>query len=222
MSISLGVYEFFSYVLPGILYLYVGNEFIGFMSASKLELSQIGNVEAIFLLGVAYLIGHIMNVVCEFLWRNLGRKERRLRNLPDISLERLRRKFNGINIDFKKDEWDFLLNRLRQDETELASHFERFKAVSLMLRNTALALYLWAVVYIIEFVLKSSLAFLLNALVLIILGLLSSQRSRVFDLWFYNGVYSEGLRFGRSIQEILLNDSKTKPKQTRTRRNVAK
>lgn len=220
MSISLGVYEFFSYILPGILYLYIGNEFLGFIGSSNIDLAKLNTVEGIFLLGVAYLIGQIMNVLNEFLWRHVGTKNKRLRNLPEISLERLKRKLAGVSFDFKKDEWDFLLNRLRQDEAQLASHFERFKAVSLMLRNTALALYLWAMLYLVEYVSAQDVRFLLNALGLVCLGFLAAQRSRVFDLWFYNGVYSEALRFGRTTQEVLFHNAKSEPEASNKRRKT--
>jgi len=222
MSIALGVYEFFSYILPGILYLYVSNETLGLLGLPRINLSQLNNVEAILLLGIAYLAGHIMNAVCEFLWRYLGRKQMRLRNLPEISLERLKKKFKGISFDFKKDEWDFLLNRIRQDEPLLSAHLERFKALSLMLRNTALALYIFMGVKIGEYAVNRDLKLLFVAIALGIFGFWAAQRSKVFDVWFYNGIYSEGLRFGTNIEEVLLNNSGAKPKTTRAGRNVSK
>jgi hypothetical protein len=220
MSVSLGVYEFFSYILPGVLYLYVGNEALRLLGLPKIDLSRLNNVEAVLLLGIAYLAGHIMNAVCEFLWRYLGRKKMRLRNLPEISLERLKKKFKGIN--FKKDEWDFLLNRIRQDEPLLSAHLERFKALSLMLRNTALALYIFMGVKIGEYAVNRDLKVLFLAIALGIFGFWAAQRAKVFDIWFYNGIYSEGLRFGKNVEEVLLNNSNVKPKTTRAGRNVSK
>ncbi len=220
MSISLGVYEFFSYILPGVLYLYVCNEALGLIGLPKIDLSQLNNVEAILLLGIAYLAGHIMNAVCEFLWRNLGRKQMRLRNLPEISLERLKKKFKGIN--FKKDEWDFLLNRIRQDEPLLSAHLERFKALSLMLRNTALALYIFMGIKIVAYAVNHDVKLLFVSIALGIFGFWAAQRAQVFDVWFYNGIYSEGLRFGNNVEEVVLNNSSVKPKTTRVNRNVSK
>lgn len=221
MSISLGVYEFFSYILPGILYLYVFNEFLGLINSPKLDLSQLNNVTAIFLLGIAYLMGQVMNAVTTFFWRRLGKIESRLQNLPSQSLERLKRKFPSLKIDFGRDDWDFLLNRLRQDEPELASHLERFAALGLMLRNTAQALLSLSIIHIGFAVKTGNFYFLINAALLIFLGLFASRRGETFLRWFYNGVYSEGLRFGKNAQEVLLHNANSRAKNSTTRRKAS-
>jgi len=220
MSISLGVYEFFSYILPGILYLYVFNEFIRLVNLPNLDLSQLNNVTAVFLLCIAYLTGQIMNAVSDFLWRRLGKKELRLQNIPDRSLARIRRKFPKLKVDFAKDDWDFLLNRLRQDEPELTSRLERFEALSLMLRNTSLSLYGLSLIHIGLLFKSQNPLFLITTLILVVLGLLSSRRAKSFAIWFYNGVYSESLRFGKNAQDVLLHNANSKKQASTNRRKV--
>ena len=72
MSISLGIYDVFAYVLPGLLYLYFYNEVLKLLHQSYIDINQLKEIGYIFLVGVlAYLVGHLMDFVAHRTWIRL-------------------------------------------------------------------------------------------------------------------------------------------------------
>ena len=61
MSITLGVYELFAYTIPGILYIYIANEFLKLFGLSHIDYHQINDLFSIILvITIGYVVAQML------------------------------------------------------------------------------------------------------------------------------------------------------------------
>ena len=118
MSIQLGIYDLFSYLIPGVLYLYVINagltvckshilqQGFGICQKNLMEAIPAGTPElAVFALGLtaAFIAGHLLDMPAHWLvFRLIYRK----RTAPMV-LETLKEKYRSVNITISSRRSDF-------------------------------------------------------------------------------------------------------------------
>jgi len=203
-TFSVGVYDLFSSTIPGILYLFVANEFIktfgkpfGLPYLKYQDVSTPITVALVII--VSFVLGHVMDFAADK-WKDLGEKKKE----SILAVENLKKNYPDLEIKFQPSERELLFTVIRRNNENIAATIDRNKAISILFQNLSLGLLLYAV-----FLLLSMLAtgFLpINLAVVtgyIILSLVIRKRGRMFNLWFNSLIFEAALTYGTSTQEIL-------------------
>lgn len=202
MSITLGIYDVFSYAIPGILYLFTFNEGLRLLRLPSVDVSRLDNVAFLILLALlSYLVGHLLDYISHRIWYR--------RFYPGQSPERAHSRFedySGMRLDFKPRQWPLLLSAIRQNNMEVANTIDKNKATSIMLRNVSFALFLLTIVLGISALTSGfSFFFLLGTIASLIGCIVSLRRGDEFNQWFYQLIYEQSLMYGTSLDEVLEN-----------------
>jgi MFS family permease len=219
VSITLGIYDVFSYAIPGILYLFSFNEGLRLLRLPFIDISQLNSTSYLVLLVLlSYLVGHLFDYISHYIWYR--------RFYPGKSEERAFSRFkvsSGVMQDFKPQQWSILLSVIRHDNTEVCNSIDKNKATSIMLRNVSFALFLLSIVFVISaFISGFSLIFLLGAIATLISSIIALRRGDVFNQWFYMLIYQQSLIYGKSLKEVLNNNRLKTIKKRKTSSRLEK
>ncbi len=200
LSFSVGVYDLFSYTIPGILYLFVGNESMRVLGFPYLKYTDISTpINIALLIFAAFILGHALDFVADK-WKRLGEKK----NVSTRAVEILKSNYPDLNIKFQPNERALLFAFIRRNHDDIKSTLDRTKAISILFQNISLGLLLYAAFLFITMLgvgyKSSDFAFLIASLVL---SFVTRQRSRMFNLWFNSLVFEVALTYGTSTEEIL-------------------
>jgi len=202
VSITLGIYDVFSYAIPGILYLFTFNETLKLLGLPFIDILQLENGFHAILLGMlSYLIGHLFDYISHYIWYR--------RFYPGHSEQRAYSTFTthtGVTPEFDPRQWPVLMAVLRHNDMEICYVIDKNKATSIMFRNVSFALFLLTLVFAVStFVPNFSLVFLLGAAGAAIGSFVSLRRGDVFNQWFYMLIYQQSLVYGSNLKEVLDN-----------------
>ncbi|MBV6400382.1 MAG: hypothetical protein CNIPEHKO_00667 [Anaerolineales bacterium] len=212
MSITLGIYDFFAYLIPGLLYLFVFNELLRsvgwrfFDAYAWFQYIQTSN--ALFLIPIliplligAYIIGHVLEPIAitfvGFFYR-LRNSKRVVVNCIDI----LEQRYPDLTIRFEPDDWEILFTFIRQRNIEMARVIDKFQADSIMLRNIAFGSFTLSFIQIGVFISNQKLESLINSLIALLFCLLTMLRSIQFRTWFFTDIFEAALEYGTSLKEV--------------------
>jgi hypothetical protein len=209
MSIAFGIYDFFSYTVPGVLYILVANQVLFLFRMPSIDLNNLNTNIGSALLWVvaAYIVGHLMDSFA-VRWYYLVNKF----HAETSALHDFREKHKDMSIDFTINDRQSLFSVVRHNNPELARYIDNFKAISIMLNNISLALLLFAVEQFLAAVMQG---FSLRALFVIFISLMFSyvaiKRSAVFNEWHWEAVYQHARQYGKSVREMFKATGRDKP-----------
>lgn len=229
MSINLGFYDFFSYLLPGFVYLYAVNDLLKVLGLKHVDLAnfmQAGQEPAFGLVALAlfaaYIVGHIFDPLSLKFFFQFIFRIRNQNGATTISLNTIKERYPQLNIKFAPKDWEALLIILRQRSFETAQSIDRFQADSIMLRNIAFGLLLMTLANVIAFFTTMNVFYLLLAFAELFACWMLASESFKFRTWFFTQIYEGSLIYGTSIEEVISHGkgqvSKSKgQKQTSTK-----
>lgn len=211
MSINLGIYDFFAYLVPGFLYLFLINDFFARMGWASYDLAQanqqigIGTIGAVVL--AAYIVGHLFDFFAHwFCYSLLTRK-----SMAETALEQIKRQYPALKIAFEPKDYHLLFVLLRQRNPQYTQTLDRFEANSILLKNVSFA----AVLFVLGRAILLFTGFSLPDLLLLLAGLLASwlafRGSKMYHGWFFLDVFEATLDYGTSIRDVLDNKKPNKP-----------
>lgn len=203
MSISLGIYDVFSYAIPGMMYLFMFNEFLRLLHLPHMDITILKDSALLLLLGlISYLIGHLFDHISHEIWYRTWYPKGQ-------AIEQAYAKFRGtpgVKADFDVNQWSVLFSVIRQNNPELAVTIDRNKATAIMLRNVSFALALLAIVSLINLIATS---FDISSGLAVIVAALGSRvsllRSDKFNVGFYSVIFEQSLLYGNNLAEVLYN-----------------
>lgn len=206
MSITLGIYDLFSYLTPGILYLYAINEVLKLFSLSLNDLlPAVSNgstaqdiMFAVLGLVAAFVTGHIFDMLARWFVFRLIYRDKTSQTVLDV----LKVRDAGANIQFEAKDWHLLLVLLRQRNLEVAQSFDKHEADSIMFRNISLIALLMAFIVAARAVLGNPFQWILFVVGLVVC-IMAASRSRTLHTWFFEGIYLAALEYGTSVDEVL-------------------
>ena len=224
MSINLGMYDFFSFFIPGLLYLYAFNEFLGSVGWKYIDINswiQSGQTPSIvFLIPLvigAYIIGHLVDPIAQNFFNLIPRFGDR-EPIKAESLKSVKDRYTNLDIQFEPRDWNVLFALIRQRNIEMARVLDKFSADSIMLRNIAFGLFVLSITNVVSFFSSGKWEFLVTATIILVLCLLSISNSVQFRKWFFKDIFRASLDYGVSIEEIVgfsknkIGDKETKSK----------
>jgi hypothetical protein len=225
MTINLAIYDFFSYFIPGLLYLSVANEFLrvlGWKYVNFVSLSQSGYTLNIIVLVpiiiISYILGHLLDGIANRFFYGLVDRLRRQPPMYANALRILKERHPQLSIKFDPMDWAVLFTLIRQRNSEMAHSIDRDQAYSIMLRNISFGCLLLALIQAGAYVASSQQALLLNCLAAFLISSLAFWKSAEFRLWFFLDIFEASLEYGSSLKDVVEHNYK---KTTRGRRIVA-
>ena len=210
MSISLGIYDFFAYIIPGVLYLFVFNESLRIFGLKFVNITlwvQSGQSSSFLLLIpiliAAYVIGHIIDPLAYNFYHKFIYRLRHKKKIYEKQLQYLKEGFPKLNIRFDPRDWTILFTLLRERNIEITKVIDKYQADSMMLRNIAFGTLLLTIAYFGKFFLTFSWIDLAISLGVLIISLLAINKSNQFRTWFYSAIFEASLGYGTSLKEVI-------------------
>jgi len=200
MNFRLGVYDLFSRIVPGGVYLIAFGEFARALGWIKIDLSllnDVGILPSLGLLLVAYVVGSAMERVGAA-WRHVFKK----RGTSARALENFKQKHSDRwIIDFEEDDWAVLRAYVYIHNPSVAEEADRFNALSIMLKNISLGLAILMAGEVIQFINTSNWLFLVLAGALLFLSYQMVIRASAQSNWFYSYIYETILAYRLNLEE---------------------
>ena len=142
---QIGIYEFFAYTIPGIVYLCTGAYFLYVFGRIQIDLQALADwslaTYALFLLA-AYIVGLLMDPVVKKIWYNKFFAPRdtshKRGDTAEIVYATILNEFSTPKVH--PQYWYSVLTYLHKENPETASSLERFNASRIMLRNISFVL----------------------------------------------------------------------------------
>jgi hypothetical protein len=200
VSVTFGIYDFFSYTIPGALYILVANQFLQLLKLPSVDINNLNvNIgSALLWVIVAYVVGQLMDTFAIRLYYLVNKF-----NAETKAMKEFREKHKGVKIDFTIHDRQTLFSVIRHNNLDLARHIDNFKAISIMLNNISLALLLFCAEQLLTLLLNG---FLLATFIYLVASLLfayvAATRSALFNEWHWAAVYQHALQYGKSIPEM--------------------
>ena len=210
MSITFGIYDFFSYTVPGVLYILVVNRLLFFLKLPSLDINDLSvNIgSSIMWVILAYVTGQLMdNFAIKLYYKVNDFKAERsaVNNFND----KYRKK---MKIDFTIHDRKALLSVVRHHNLDLALYIDNFKAVSYMLNNISLALILFSLEQLTEILVDGVSIFRLVVIIAsLVFSYVAINRSAIFNEWHWLAVYQHARQYGADIPSMFDSSSKKGP-----------
>lgn len=204
MSISLGLYDVFSNIIPGLLYLFVFYELFGLLKINTVSFSNPPNtIETISLLAVAFILGHIFNTFTFDYWYRLFSK----REFDDeTALKWVKRVYPELAENLQARDSALLLTAIQIKDKDIANRFEQSRANAIMLRNVSFGLFLLGITTLAKFIGSPTEFITLGISVASIMAaFITKRQARRFYQWFYRDIFKAALIYGTSLQSVLNN-----------------
>lgn len=178
MSLTLGIYDIFSYMLPGGLYLFIF--FYAFGWVKDIQQAGSGFLEGILFLGSAYVIGVLFDPLAVKMWYYRFFAPR---DLHFNALENLKQSNANLDIKFNEKQWAVIMSYITIHDGE-SSKVERYSTLKIMLRNISFGLLIFSVLQLILFF--NNQLNLINIIICIsslLFSVVAGIEARKFDQW---------------------------------------
>lgn len=202
MNLRLGIYEIFSRIVPGGVYMAAIAQLLSVLGLLVIDWQALNDVSLIASFGLvvlAYVVGGALNPY-SFIWLRLfGNK-----GVSTVSLAAFKQRYRAQwEIDVDDKDWPVLLAFLRTKNLELTGDIERQNAISIMLRNVSFGLGMMAVNFVVAFVLYRTLPNLFAAVILLVVSILVVRESTKFRRWFYDGIFETTLAYRIELEKLI-------------------
>jgi hypothetical protein len=204
MSISLGLYDIFSNIIPGLLYLFVFYELFGLLKINTISFSNSHNtIETISLFAGAFILGHIFNTFTFDYWYRLFSK----REFDDeAALKWVKHVYPELAENLQARDSALLLTAIQIKDKDIANRFEQSRANAIMLRNVSFGFFLLGIIMLAKFI-SSPNEFITLAIstACIVAAFITKRQARRFYQWFYRDIFKAALIYGTSLESVLNN-----------------
>lgn len=202
MKIQLGIYEIFSRIVPGSVYMAAVIHFLVIAGLMKIDLNSLADISLLASLGLAlaaYILGGAFDNLALILFRLFKRPGYSIRSF--LEFKRLHQ--NRWHFDFNEDDWPLMLAYIRTKNLELAGEIDRHSAISIMSRNIGAGLAMLSVNFVIQTLISGNFLYLLISLLFLILSVLIFREAVKFRGWFYKTIYETLLAYRLDLEEII-------------------
>lgn len=179
----LGIFDLFSYMLPGSIYLSAIITALSIWpSGIKIPISELNASVLVVLVAASYLIGMLVSPLRWTPWDLLF-------PYPDLNtiLEKLGRTYPEVTLNMRPDQWPVLQAKIAFKDREFSLAVDKLRATHIMLRSVSLALCVFGVLALAYTVghLESIISWV-GAVVAFGASALAAKGSRMFSSWTYH------------------------------------
>lgn len=201
MSVSLSLYDVFSNIVPGLIYLFAIQELIKMFGKSNVDILQMSTSgQVLFIILIAFVLGHLFTTFTYEWWYRVF-----VKIYEDKSaLEKVKSRFPDLKLKFQPMDSELLLSVIQSHNKNMAEKIEGFRANAIMMRNISFGLFLIGLIELTNFFLNN---FTIGYLVIVIACFVSSGIAlrgaiRFYD-WFYRDIFRVSSIYGSSYLEVI-------------------
>lgn len=225
MPFTLGFYDLFSYLIPGVLYLYVINEMVLFLNAHNIlsiptlvlpSETELRYATIAGFLVLAYLTGSLFEHLARWFVNGLIYRDKPSQTV----LNKVKVRNSGVDIQFEAKDWHLLWTVVRQRNLAVSQTFDKYQADSIMFRNLSLIALFMAVLMGARAIVEDPLFWAAVGIAALVC-MVAAQRSRLFHEWFFEGIFLAALEYGKSVNEVLARE-KTQSLEHAVRFNLSR
>lgn len=201
MSISLSLYDVFSNIVPGLIYLFTIQELIKIFGRSNVDILQMSTSgQVLFIILIAFVLGHLFTTFTYEWWYRVFVKAYEDKS----ALEKVQSRFPDLKLKFRPMDSELLFSVIQSQNRNMAEKIEGFRANAIMMRNISFGLFLIGLVELINFFLNN---FAIGYLVIVVVCFISSGTAlrgatRFYD-WFYRDIFRVSSLYGSSYLEVI-------------------
>lgn len=200
MNIRLGIYDIFSRIVPGGVYLLVFLHLavvLGLIVVDWNVLAEIGLIPSLGLVVVCYVLGSAMDALGAA-WHRIFKK----RGMSDRVLAEFKAKHaDHWKFDFEDKDLPILRAYIGIHHLDVAGDIDRNNALCIMLRNISLGLVIFAVTELFQFVKSLDWLHVLFAVLLIFFSYQTAIKGRTLREWFYSGIFETIIAYRLNLEE---------------------
>ena len=201
MSVSLSLYDVFSNIVPGLIYLFAINELLRTFSKSQVDLLQASTSgQVLFIILAAFVLGHLYTTFTYERWYKLFVK----RYDDKFSLEKTISRFPELKINFKPRDTELLLSIIQSRDKAVSERIEGHRANAIMMRNISFGLFLMGLVELTKFFVNNyAIGFLGIAILSFIFSGIAIRGASRFYEWFYREIFRISAIYGSTYLEVV-------------------
>jgi hypothetical protein len=202
MNLRLGIYEIFSRIVPGGVYIVATIQLLKILGVVTFDWQAINNLSLIASLGLvvaAYILSEAVDRIA-VMWFRIFRKN----GFSTQCLNEFKQKHRDQwEINAEDKDWPVLLAFIRTKNLELADETERHNALSIMLRNVSLGVLFMSITTLIQYVSSWNSSLVLISIILFVLSILLVRDSVKFRRWFYYSIFETILAYRIDLEKII-------------------
>ena len=201
MNLRLSIYDIFSRIVPGGVYLFASLEFarvLGWLRFDWASLIDLGILPSLGLTIMAYVVGTAMDRIGSTWYRLFNR------GISDRVLDEFKEEHkNQWVLDFDDNDWPILRAYIYVHNLDVGDEIDRHNALCIMLRNISLGLVFLAASQIMQFVITRNWLLLVLVTALILLSYQLAIQARFMREWFYRSIYETIIAYRLKVEEIV-------------------
>lgn len=206
MSLRIGLYDFFSFTIPGgcyfflVIYVYfdVTNNINLSNYLTKINLSHV----LIFAI-LSYLAGHLFGAMSKFFWKIISKlfkakdiQQQALRHMSDTYPEFINR--------FKGDNWKILYAFIQKENMDNVSEIMWMNATKLMLRNLSFCFLMLSFYTFVRFFASNfAVEYIIISAAAIFLMFVTKIRSDEFMGFYFSMLYNAGIAYSTDFHKFI-------------------
>jgi hypothetical protein len=201
MSISLSLYDVFSNIVPGLIYLFTINELLRTFHKAHIDLLQASTSgQILFIILAAFVLGHLFTTFTFGGWYKLFVKQYE----DKLAIEKISSQYPELKINFKPTDTDLLFTVIRSRDHIIAERIEGFRANAIMMRNISFGLFLIGLVELSKFFINNYVVdFLGIAILSFIFSGIALRGAFRFYKWFYRDIIRISAVYGSTYLEVV-------------------
>ena len=187
MSVTISIYDFFAYTIPGALYLFTLLHACTVFGFSELDWSSLdlSLVQVIIATGLAYILGLIFDPLARLVYERVFKRK----SLRELAFQEFQQRHSSLETRMQSQDWPVLLTYIKRESIDLALDIERHMASSIMLRNVSLGLISLSLVELVQFALTLWFPHLLVAIATAVSSFVAGKESRKYGGWFFSSIF---------------------------------
>jgi hypothetical protein len=186
MSIKLGIYDFFSYTIPGgvvtAAVLFVLIKHFGLV----IDFGNLSIIEFVAFITLAYLMGYANDYIAKKTWYKIFRRKK----LFETTMIDFNKRNPSVEALYQEMDLYIPFYFIEKQSLDMAQDIEKLNAQSIMLRNSSFGILMFAIIFAVEFFLSGNLpVYAFSSVLCFIVSVILAHESVKFATWFYLSIY---------------------------------
>ena len=182
MSVKLGIYDFFAYMIPGGIAIAAFLLFLINHFGLIVDYTQFSATHVLFFGILSYLCGYIVDAVSGRMWLDFFHPK----NLFEKTISEFNERNPFIKVSLKEMDWYIVFTFIKKQSIEIADTIDKLNAQSKMLKNSGFGSLVFSIIFLIEFFFsKYQINNLLLSVACLVIAVILAKQAVKFRTWFY-------------------------------------
>lgn len=186
MSIKLGIYDFFAYMIPGGIaiaaFLFVLINRFGLI----IDFTQLSATHILLFGILSYLSGYVVDAISGRMWLDFFHPK----NLFEKTINEFNERNPSIKVSLKEMDWYIVFTYIKKQSIDIADTIDKLNAQSKMLKNSGFGAVIFSIIFLVEFFSsKYHVNNLLLSIACLVVAIILAKQAVKFRSWFYVSIY---------------------------------